>query len=347
MNGKIGMRALSGLLAVFLVSMVVAPAVSATSINTGNSDVSSVYRVTDFTNPITLSDLKEMRESVIDNSQQRTESHAPLVLADPVVPEGAEIVAYGFTLDARGVPVQYVGLAGDEESVSIIQKKAQEWYDSNIVNPQLAVAEQAGALASAEWVTIGLMTGDYYLSPYGGVTDNYELQQLSNDGDSTKDWFAIKQIFAMEPGCQAFEMISWKNRMGTMLHDWSAGTFGSPELYEWDPLGTKTGAQTIGVSITGGTGGASATWSWSYDQPEVTTYDRSSTGTEKAKWEMFFNSDDAKETTGGMKPGSVGSVSQHSSGTYRILNLQADGQFYNGVTTYHTLSHTWNINFQY
>ncbi|WP_214084052.1 hypothetical protein [Methanoculleus sp.] len=347
MNGKVGMRAFSVLLALLLVSVGVVPAVSATSINTENSDVASVYRVAEFSNPITLSDLKEMRESVIDNSQQRTDNHAPLVLADPVVPEGAEIVAYGFTLDARGVPVQYVGLAGDEESVSIIQKRAQEWYDSNIVNPQLAVAEQAGTLDRAGWIEIGRNTGDYYLSPYGGVTDNYELRQLSNDGDNTKDWFAIKQIFAMEPGRQAFEGSSWTNKKGTMLHDWAAGTFGSPNLYEWDPLGTKTGEQTIGVSITGGTGGASATWSWSYDQPEVTTYDRSSTDTEKAKWEMFFNSDAAKRTTGGMKPGSVGSVSQHSSGTYRILNLQADGQFYNGMTTYHTLSHVWNINFQY
>ena len=33
----------------------------------------------------TLSGMKEMRESVINNSQQRTENHAPLVLADPDV----------------------------------------------------------------------------------------------------------------------------------------------------------------------------------------------------------------------------------------------------------------------
>jgi len=330
-----------------VVSMIVMPVASATSINTGLSDVSSVYRVTDLSNPITLSGMKEMRESVINNSQQRTENHAPLVLADPDVPEGAEIVAYGFTLDARGVPIQYIGLAGDEESVSIIQKKAQEWYDTNIVNSQRVITERAGTLDSSGWIEIGRNTGDYYLSPYGGVTNNYELRQLSSDGDNTRDWFAIKQIFAMEPGCQAFEDSSWTNRMGTILHDWAAGTFGSPELYEWDPLGTRTGTQTIEVSITGGTGGASATWGWSYTQPEVTTYDRSSTGTEKAEWEMYFNNDDVKRTTGGMKPGSTGSVSQHSSGMYRILNLQANGQFYNGWLTYHTLRHVWNIDLQY
>jgi len=132
-----------------------------------------------------------------------------------------------------------------------------------------------------------------------------------------------------------------------MLHDWAAGTFGSPELYEWGPLGTISGTQTIDVSITGGTGGVSTTLSWSYTQPEVTTYDRSSTATEKAKWEMNFNSDASKRSTGGMIPGSTASVVQHSSGTYRILNLQADGQFYNGLLTYHTLSHVWNIDLLY
>ena len=52
MNGQIGMRAFSMLLAVLLVSMIVMPVASATSINTGLSDVSSVYRVTDLSNPI-------------------------------------------------------------------------------------------------------------------------------------------------------------------------------------------------------------------------------------------------------------------------------------------------------
>ncbi len=346
MKRRTGMQAFFLLLALLLVSVGFVPAVSATSVNAENSDVSSVYRVTDFSNPITLSDLKEMRASVINNSPQRAENDAPRVLADLDVPEGAAIVAYGFTLDACGVPVQYVGLAGDEKSVSIIQKKAQEWYDVNIVNSQPGGTEQTGTLALSEWVPLGRNTADYYLSPYGGVTNNYELWQLSSDGDNTRDWFAIKHIFAMEPGCQVYNS-SWTNKKGTMLHDWAAGTFGSPELYEWGPLGTISGTQTIDVSITGGTGGVSTTLSWSYTQPEVTTYDRSSTGTEKAKWEMLFNSDAAKQTTGGMKPGSTGSVRQQGSGTYGLLNLQADGQFYNGLLTYQTLSNVWNIDVQY
>ena len=135
--------------------------------------------------------------------------------------------------------------------------------------------------------------------------------------------------------------------MGTMLHDWAAGTSGGAELFDWDPMGDKTGTQTVGVSITGGTGGASASWDWSYSQSDVSTYDRSSPGTEKARWEMYFNSDASKKTTSGMKPGSTCSMNQHSSGTYKILDLKADGQFFNGLLTYHTLSDTWNIYYQY
>ena len=91
-------------------------------------------------------------------------------------------------------------------------------YDVNIVNSQPRGTEQTGTLALSEWVPLGRNTADYYLSPYGGVTNNYELWQLSSDGDNTRDWFAIKHIFAMEPGCQVYNS-SWTNKKGTMLHD--------------------------------------------------------------------------------------------------------------------------------
>lgn len=149
MSIKLEMGILSMFLALLLVGMVMMPTVSAISANTENNpglDVTSVYRVAELSSPITLSNAKEMRESLIDNFQHRTDNHAPLLLADPVVPEGAKIVAYSFTLDARGIPIQCVGLASDRGSASIIQKKAQEWYESDTTNPQLAIAEQTGTL---------------------------------------------------------------------------------------------------------------------------------------------------------------------------------------------------------
>lgn len=66
MNKETRPRILSALLAVVVVCMAVASAVDATPICTGNSDVSSVYRATDFSNPIALRDLKEMREKVLN-----------------------------------------------------------------------------------------------------------------------------------------------------------------------------------------------------------------------------------------------------------------------------------------
>ncbi|WP_319642234.1 hypothetical protein [Methanovulcanius yangii] len=45
---------------------------------------------------------------------QKTRAHMPFALTDPEVPDGAEIVAYGFSIDARGVPVQSVGFAGPD-----------------------------------------------------------------------------------------------------------------------------------------------------------------------------------------------------------------------------------------
>ena len=151
----------------------------------------------------------------------------------------------------------------------------------------------------------------------------------------------------MELGYQAYNS-EWRNDRGYPTHDYSVSTC-SPQLHDWDPLGTHTGQQIITVSITGGES-VSATWSWSYTQPDVTTLDRSSTNTEIAKWEMQFNNNDVQTTTGGMKHGSSVRIDQPSSGKYHLLDLISEGKFKKPVWwwyEYQTIKHTWHIYVEY
>jgi hypothetical protein len=328
------------LLALLLAAMAIVPCISAESIELSATEQKSVFITGDYSHPVTAADIQKARSEYATNFEKRT-GKSSFSYGEPVVPEGGKIVAYGFFLTEKGVSNQYVGIAGDSESDKRILEKANEWYTKYVIQKSAIPDTKDASLGSASWQTVGSNTGDYYLSPYGGVTNNYELAKVSNDNDATKDWFAIKHTFAMEPGYKAYHS-GWTNDYGEPKHDWSAGTFGNPQLYDWDPLGTYSGTQNIGVSL----GGASAVWSWSYTQPDVTTNDYSSTGTEKARWKESFNSNAARQSTGGMKPGSSASVTQHSSGTYKILSLYGDGTFFLNYQ-YHQLSDLWNIYYQY
>ena len=339
------MRALS----LFFIALVITMAFAQTSsaaYSSSNDEICSIYDVTNLENPISIESLKEMRNSVIESYQKEKNSQRSLVYTEPEIPKDFEVVAYAFIIDSQGITNQYVGLACDEKSVSIIQKKAEDWREKYIIE-QDNIASANIKSKSSSWRVVGSDTAELYKDPYGGITNNHEIRKLSNDGDSTKDWFAVKQFFAMEPGIRAYQS-SYVNHVGKMSNDWSAGTFGNPQLYEWDPLGTISGTQGVAVSISGGTSGASASWTWSYNQPDVTTTDLSSTGTDIAKWTMSFNSDASKESTGGMKPGSVCSLNQHSSGTYKILDLKSEGKFRDTLLgLYHTMNLNTGISYRY
>ncbi|WP_456468627.1 hypothetical protein [Archaeoglobus sp.] len=302
------------------------------------------FIVRDFSKGISIDEIEKIRQNFVNKVKSKYPEKV-VAFAVPDIPEGAKIVVYGIKIDRSGVINQYFGFAGDRESAEIIYKKAQKWYNKNVLESS---EKSSSVKASASWVEIGRNNADYYVNPYGGVTNNFELRQLVNDGSSTYDWFAVKQIFAMEPGCQAYNS-EWKNDRGYPTHDYSVSTR-NPQLHDWDPLGSHTGQQTITVSITGGESGASATWSWSYTQPDVTTLDHSSTSTEIAKWEMQFNNNDVQTTTGGMKPGSSVRINQPSYGKYHLLDLISEGKFKKPVWwwyEYHTIKHTWHIYVEY
>jgi len=304
-------------------------------VNKTYTPTNEIFLIRNFTEPISVEEIKEKREEIINNfiDVMGKPKHA-IAIATPEVPEGVRIVAYGFRIYPNGVTAQYVGMADDdEESVQIIHEHAQEWYD------KYEVLTSTGVLGEPHWVEIGRNEGEIYHNPHGGVDDNYVLFQLADDTSSTRDWFAIHHIFCMYPGCHVYGS-NWRNDYGRLKHDWSASDFGNPQLHDHDPMGTHTGTQTISVSL-----GPSPALQWSYTQPEVTTLDESDSSIELARWKETFNSEAAQTHPGGMEPGSSCGVNQPTSGgTYKLLDLVAEGHFkLYPIPAPATLTHTWHI----
>lgn len=269
-------------------------------------------------------------------------------------PEDGTVVSYAYQIDENGVPQQYTGIAGDDRSVGRLHNRAADRaaaFEGSTVAERSdgTTGESPGDVStqSGSWDMILHDEADFCKDPYGCVTNNFNLNQLQDDGDYYQDAYGIKHIFAMEPGYQKYSS-NWVNDVGEPMHDWRQNSMGGEDLHEWDPLGTHDGSQSIDVSI--GTSGASL--GWSYTQPAVTTIDNSSSSSNYAKWSEEFNTDDARQNTNGMKPGSSTWLDEQAdgSGYYDLLDLVSKGTFYDSgywsSDTYY-LKHTFHIDVYY
>ena len=94
------------------------------------SKADSVFVIQSFENPLTAGEVEQMRTEVIANFKKSSQKpDHPIAFSSIDVPEGTFIAAYGFKIYADGVTAEYLGLASDPQSVSIIHKNAQKWYE--------------------------------------------------------------------------------------------------------------------------------------------------------------------------------------------------------------------------
>ncbi|MBS4054583.1 MAG: hypothetical protein KGZ64_07405 [Thermaerobacter sp.] len=282
--------------------------------------------------------------TIRDNVLARARSRPPegvFALAAPVIAEGTVVVAYGFMVRPDGVPSEYMAMTNSNESVESIHKQASEWLrrervvrraseigqkdSSTTPDPDIAASV---ATASASWQEIGFFTRTMPQSPYGQFTNHSRVFRLINDGSAAHDFFAVRQWATTTPGIVAYNS-TWRNDRQIPQQNWGWGQLGA-EMIDRDPLGTISGSQTIGVSLAGGTEGASATLSWSYTQPNVTTNDLSILVPPRARWEQLFNTSASQTTSGGMEPGSaVRTIAPAAPGTYRLLEQRTDVRYRN------------------
>ena len=100
---------------------------------------------------ISLEEMRQMRDTLINDfiSKFGKPKH-PIITADPEIPEGTYMVAYGFKIYSNGMTMQYVGMVGDVESVPIIHQKAQKWQNKEILgsNPYWGLICQGEGVTS-------------------------------------------------------------------------------------------------------------------------------------------------------------------------------------------------------
>jgi hypothetical protein len=303
-----------------------------------------------FPTSLSLEDLDSIRNQVI--SEYKTEKGISIISATysvPEIPKSGEIVAYCFKINGDGTASQYVGIAGDNESVSVIHEEAKKWYHDQVVdfdeNKKINYANQTSdyllsSESREEWRESLHSCSSYYKNPYGGVTNNYELYVLMNDSSSTSDWFAIVQEFSMEPGYKAWSGSPWKNDVGRLYHEWSSGTVGNAQLFDFWPNGPFTRKTTETTIIPGRFGDVLAAFMGGYSQPDVSTQTDSSSITDIGEWKLTCNNNAAKKSTVVMYSKSTCSADQHSSGTYNILDVTATGVFRKSLFSSKVLSTT-------
>lgn len=302
----------------------------------------SVFVIHPFENPLTVGEVEQMRTRVIANFRKRFQKpDHPIVFGSIDVPEGAFIAAYGFTIYADGMTAEYLGLAGDPQSVPIIHENAREWHKETET-----YEDSDDQILCPEWTTIGTGAIDWYVYPYGGVTNNYQLGFCSNDSSSSYDWYAIAHTFEIIPGYYTYGS-EWESDEGYSLHRWYKTELQNPVLVDFSPDTTVEGPATIPVCLSAPESGCPELC-WGFWLGWYTKiYNMSDSPSVTAAWRMEFTANSARRNIRTMVPGSLCRVDQPSStGTYMLLHLLSVGRFTDG-STIEQVKHTWRISVDY
>jgi hypothetical protein len=298
-----------------------------------------------FADGLCIHEIQEIRAGVEGRAKHLLYARARLGLsraqADIEIPDGMVVIAYGFVVRPDGATSEYAAMVDCEESVKGIHEQAREWLHtermakSTKLDLQASDTGEAGnpsnptgaasPTGSARWVLLHRQTVTRNHPPHGQFTNHGSVYRLLNDGSATRNFYAVRQTLFKTPGRVAFGS-NWRNDKAIPRQDWGWGVL-EQHMIERDPLGTISGPRTIGVSLTAGTRGASATLSWYYTQPDVITKDMSVLWPIVATWEQHFTSAASQTTSGGMEPGSAVETIQPAPGTYRLLAQGATARF--------------------
>lgn len=322
-------------------------------------------------NPRFRSDPVRSDVTALDEDGEETDEEAP-----------GKIVNFVFTIAEDGVPQGYTGVAREPADLSIVRrraamqqarlrkgKKIKTGVEGGSDNPLDLTEASPGSgsgmssfdsgvstAATPSFVEIGRNSKDDYRKPFGGLQCSYVFYKLASDGNSSRDYYALKHTYAIDPGSRAYSgdlATEYYNDTALPTHDWKNTQLSSPQLADWDPLGNREGSTTVGVSLGAGSGGPNASLGWSYTSPAVLTEDITKPDVELANWRQgyYFNLLNTKPRTqlGGMKPGSSGQFQQPSSGSgqKRVCNCASRGKFRDFVTGFLTSEWSTGYNLSY
>jgi hypothetical protein len=306
----------------------------------------SVFVMHPFENPLTVEDVEQMRTRVIANFKRRFQKpDHPLVFGGFDVPEGAFIVAYGFTIYADGVTAEYVGLTSDSQSVSTIHNNARKWHKET----ETYTSSGDQVPCSGWWSAAGTGEVTWYDDPYGAVTNDYVLYFCNNDNSSSYDWYAIKHTYEIIPGLLTCGS-GWINDYGWSKHRWCDTDLENPLLIDVSPETIQVAEEdpiSVHVCLSAPSSGC-PDGCWYFTLGSYTIM-RNNTDSPQviARWKMEFTNDEARENIRSMKPGSLCRMDEPSTpGEYKIISLRSVGYFTDGTTTVE-VKHIWDIFVEY
>lgn len=308
---------------------------SMTFAGTAGANGSRVYTVTGSKNdPVTGDQIAEANQAAVDDFADRNGEVVEFADALPGDFEGT-VVDYVTVVDSNGEIRRYGGIvgekAGEQRIHSRAQKRAREFAqeaDTKTVSTQTSW----DLYLHDEW--------DYDDCPYGVITNNIDLYELTDDGDSYEDAWTMDQYQVMDPGIRSCSDSSWRGHKMHPHHRWDNNEIGSIDLDEWDPNTDLSGSQEVDVSLS--TGGASI--GWKFTIPDVEFKDDSSPIDNYTDWKVKLNASDLEDELITIEPGSSAWSNENPDGKLMEAHAECEFKKYTWCCTdYHTHDVYWNV----
>ena len=237
--------------------------------------------------PLSPAEIEQAVQSKIEEFAKEQGYHSPIVYALPVETEDSVIVAYGLKILPDGSTDSITKRVGKNAKPEVIEKAHErlgEWIKE-------AVDKTVDMSRGRGWICEAHHEDDNCQDPYGNVYQSDDAWWLQNDGDSTREYFAISDdddggaYYRSEPGYDVYD--SWyRSETGWIKHDWNKESALDPEIGQTEPP-TTTGETTIGCSI----GAQGVSMSYHSNIPDYEMIEHCYSNEERCEWEEVFNWD--------------------------------------------------------
>ncbi len=219
--------------------------------------------------------------------------------ANSSVQRGVTTVFQGVHLDLKGVTNVYQGLAaagGEAQAAAQFNQWISRQTTASTSSPLASAAPASLVLAAAApsitaWTQLYSAVSAY--TDYQGTSVHFTMTDYRlNDINSGGDWYLFATQLQTAPayqGCNYTFCGPWTIQRSVRIPGPAPLS-----LADYGPTGTLTSSTvgyTVGASLSGGTDigvGVSASYSQSWDQPSVTTYDQTNYSTITAAWQENF-----------------------------------------------------------
>ncbi len=277
--------------------------------------------------------LQKRRDEEGRSKPNGTADKATRAYAVPEVSEKQQIVGYLHTVDEHGVEITHILRHSEEDDEADIESKHEEIIG---LKDRIEGAESVRSAYERERNTQSDFTQS--VTPAGDNPDvglkwtaranvfdrdgnpangdnvcqhDVTIYEFTGDIDIDDDLWAMQGIYralperhTADPSDQEYPYMYYTDEM-SIRQNYDVA-LPDATLRSTDPSGSENGSVNSSYSITAGTGGADASITWEYTQPDVSRDDNSDTSSyvDTAAWDFDPNTDDTASSPLQIEPGS-------------------------------------------